>query len=296
MAAAAVLVLAIALPQFRKGDLSPINADMPFAGFAQVPKGRLNMGNPRGMPDEQPVHIVTLEPFRMAKYEVTVAEFGRFIAATGYQTDAERRSGSNIWVSPDSLRFGEGVNWRCDPQGRLRPPGDSLHPVLHVSWNDAQAYCAWLGRQKGHAFRLPTEAEWEYAARGGKWSDSLLTPFAGGQDPYQVAIFFGNSGGSTWPVGSKAPNALGIHDLSGNAWEWCADGYAADYYARSPGHNPRGDSTASLRVGRGGGWSATREQLVLTRRYAAAPDYSDFGLGFRVVEEGAAAHFSGKGL
>jgi formylglycine-generating enzyme required for sulfatase activity len=123
--------------------------------------------------EAQPAHIVTLNDFWVSKYEVTVAEFKTFIDATAYQTDADKKGSSIIWDGKTS-NTKACVNWRCDTRGNIRPESDSSHPVIHVSWNDATEYCNWLSKQSGRTYRLPTEAEWEFAARGGLATNDYL--------------------------------------------------------------------------------------------------------------------------
>jgi formylglycine-generating enzyme required for sulfatase activity len=275
----AVALVIVSSVVFRLGIPSQ-SGDLPEGVFADVPVGRFRMGNASGPADEQPVHIVTLDSFSIGKYEVTVAEFRFFAEESGYVTDAEKAGGSN--VAPD-LSFRKGVNWRCGPTGELRPASEDKHPVVHISWNDATAYCAWLSKRSGHTCRLPTEAEWEYAARGGQWEDKPSMNYSGSRRPEDVAWFIENSSSYTQPVGRKLPNRLGIYDLSGNVWEWCSDLYGP--YPESEVHNPKGATDGDKRIGKGGGFSGTRDQLVLTRRFPSDPGYSDMATGFRVVRE-----------
>ncbi len=121
--------------------------------------------------DEKPPHAVTIQDFYMGKYEVTVAQFKAFIDATAYQTDADKEGNSRIY-NGSSWETKEGVNWLCDVSGKLRSQSEYNHPVIHVSWNDAVAYAKWLATKTGKAYRLPSEAEWEYAARGGSWNSN----------------------------------------------------------------------------------------------------------------------------
>jgi len=131
-----------------------------------VKGGTFQMGSNDGDDDEKPVHTVTVSDFWMGKYEVTVAEFEKFISETDYYTDAEKSSGSYFWTGR-KWEMKTGVDWRCDAQGNVRKSTKLNHPVIHVSWNDAVAYCDWLSKKTGQNYRLPTEAEWEYAARSG---------------------------------------------------------------------------------------------------------------------------------
>ncbi|RLW70008.1 MAG: hypothetical protein B6D68_01375, partial [spirochete symbiont of Stewartia floridana] len=176
--------------------------------------------------------------------------------------------------------------------------GDNL-PVEQVSWYDAVAYCNALSVQKNltpvytingtsvtadwsaDGYRLPTEAEWEYAARGGNASKGYL--FAGSDDDREVAWHDYNSGDAAHPVGGKAPNELGLHDMSGNVWEWCWDWYGGDYYESSPSSDPRGPASGSHRVNRGGSWGSNYWRLRSATRNIYGPGDSYYFLGFRLV-------------
>ena len=167
--------------------------------------------------DEFSVHTVELNAFYMDKYEVTVGQYKQFVSATGHRSLSD-------WISNYS-------------------PTDN-HPVVGVSWDDATAYAKWSGK------RLPTEAEWEYAARGGlegkkyPWGDPISTSQAN----------YGNYVGKTVPVGSYSANGYGLYDMAGNVYEWCSDWYDENYYSSSPSRNPQGPSSGSYRVLRGGSW------------------------------------------
>ncbi len=214
--------------------------------FVKVPGGCFQMGDTLGggSSDEKPAHEVCLDSFYMAQYEVTQGEYSKVV-------------GSN----PASFRRGE------------------RYPVEQVSWSDAQAFINTLNELSNRTYRLPTEAEWEYAAR----SDGQEEKFAGGDDIAEYAWYAENSGRSTHPVGSKQPNGLGLHDLSGNVWEWCQDWYGSGYYAESPRDNPIGPPSGTYRVTRGGGWNDTARSLRLTDRNSKTPGYRNARFGFRLV-------------
>jgi formylglycine-generating enzyme required for sulfatase activity len=248
--------------------------------------------------DEKPVHSVTVRSFYMGKYEVTVAQFRQFINETGYQTDADKDGGSYMWTG-SNWESRSGVNWKCDAEGNQRPQSEYNHPVIHVSWNDAMEYCRWLSRKTGKSYRLPTEVEWEYAAGNG----SRHTKYSWGNgDPY------GKSGGnvadesakrnfSSWtiwngyddgfvftaPVGSFNPNDFGLYDMTGNVWEWCSDWYGSDYYKSSPSSNPKGPSSGSSRVVRGGSWGNSPAYQRVAGREDSDPSGRDGHLGFRLA-------------
>ena len=230
-----------------------------------VEAGSFKMGSTKGLEDEQPVHTVKItRPFHVARYAVTFEEYDRF-----------RR---------DKAQDG---GW-----------GRGKRPVMGVNWNDALAYCNWLSKKQGltpyysgggktiqcvfsaNGYRLPTEAEWEYAARGGQKSKGYL--YAGSDNPDDVAWHAGNSGDQTHPVGQKLPNELGLYDMSGNLWEWCWDWYGSDYYASSPVNDPTGPPSGSDKVRRSGSWREAANYVRTTFRSAGSPSYPGAN-GFRLV-------------
>jgi formylglycine-generating enzyme required for sulfatase activity len=256
-------------------------------GMVLIKGGTFEMGTGEGMPYEGPAHEVEVNPFWMDEREVTVAEFARFVAATGYRTEAERFGWSGVFdVKTGEWAKTEGANWR-HPEGP-HSEAKTDEPVCHVSWHDAAAYATWAGK------RLPTEAEWEYAARGGlagktyAWGDELRPggrPVANwwqGHFPDQDTGEDGFKGRA--PVGSFPPNGYGLYDVAGNVWEWCADWYADDYYLASPRENPPGAATGAERVLRGGSWMCSENYCSNYRvaaRSHAAPDTGLNNLGFR---------------
>jgi formylglycine-generating enzyme required for sulfatase activity len=272
--------------------------DLPDMVF--VKGGTFQMGSDDGDDDEKPVHRVTLSDFYLHKNEVTVEEFSKFILATNYRTDAEKSDESFIWDS-SSLRREAGVNWRnWDDRGKVRPSSEFNHPAVHVSWHDAVAYCNWRSEQDvlekvytisgsnvtanwdANGYRLPTEAEWEYAARSRgkneKWAgtsnESGLSSYAnvyGSSDGYQY----------TAPVGSFHSNNLGLYDMSGNVWEWCWDWKGA--YPSSSQTNPNGSDSGSHRVYRGGSWRFHPADLRCANRSGYSPDYKSNVIGFRLA-------------
>ena len=193
--------------------------------------------------DEKPTHRVSLSSFYIGKYEVTQALWKAVM-------------GSN----PSHFE------------------GDNL-PVENVSWNDCQTFLRKLNAMTGKTFRLPTEAEWEFSARGGNWSRGYQ--YSGSNVLSDVAWYYDNSGSKTHNVGTKAPNELGIYDMSGNVWEWCQDWKGS--YIGSAQTNPKGPSSGSYRVDRGGSWFNFAWSCRVACRYCHTPDYRYFDLGFRLA-------------
>lgn len=214
--------------------------------FVFVKGGCFQMGDTFGDGDsvEKPVHEVCVDDFYMGKYEVTQGQYQKIM-------------GSN----PAKFK-----------------KGDS-YPVEQVSWNDVQSYIKKVNRTSPSAFRLPTEAEWEYAARSGGKNEK----YSGGSDVGSVAWHRSNSGSSTHRVGTKSPNGLGMYDMSGNVWEWCQDWYGKSYYISSPRNNPSGPSSGDDRVFRGGSWHYYPWTVRSANRFRNSPDYRFSNLGFRLV-------------
>ena len=269
--------------------------------MALIKGGTFMMGDAKGEDDEKPVHKVTVGDFYLSKYEVTVAEFKTFVDATGYKTVAEEVGWSNVWTSGYWVEK-DHVDWRYDTQGRPLSSRDYNHPVIHVTWKDAVAYCAWLSRQSGLNYRLPTEAEWEYAAGNGakhtrfSWGNKLpgkkkVANLA--DQSARNAITDGNvfekyndGYAYTAPVGSFTPNKLGLYDMTGNVWEWCNDWYASDYYEKSPELNPKGPKSGDKRVWRGGSWVNVEFASRITFRSYGEPEAVNFAfVGFRVARD-----------
>ncbi len=260
--------------------LKPV--DMPD-NMVLVPGGSFQMGSDDGEADEKPVHTVTLSSFYLGKYEVTVAEFKVFVEASGYQTDAEKQGKS--WVYTDIWKEQSGVNWKYDTRGNLRPSTEYNHPVIHVSWNDAMEYCKWLSKKTGLQYRLPTEAEWEYAAGG---SSGARTKWAGSSDENQLTRYANTDGNKdghqmTSPVGSLLPNVFGLYDMSGNVSEPCSDWYSSDYSKISNSTNPSGSASGYVRVLRGGSWNGSPKGCRVANRHEYAPAGRNAYIGFRLA-------------
>ena len=243
--------------------------------------GTFQMGSNDGEDDEKPVHSVTVSDFYLGKYEVTAAEFKAFVDATGYQTDADK--GGNSWVYTETWKQQSGVNWKYETRGNLRPSSEYNHPVIHVSWNDATAYCEWLSKKSGLKYRLPTEAEWEYAAGGGSTGRTKWSGTSNENDLINYANNAGNKDGfaTTAPVGSLQANTLGLHDMSGNVYEWCSDW--KDTYPSSAQTNPVGPSSGFNSVIRGGSWNGDPQLCRVANRYTGTPVSRNVSVGFRLA-------------
>ncbi len=259
--------------------------------MAFIKGGMFRMGANDGTPHEAPVHPVTVKAFWMDKREVTVAEFARFVRATGYKTEAEKFGWSGMFdVRARGWAKADGANWQHPdgPLSQARPD----EPVTQVSWNDAVAYAKWAGK------RLPTEAEWEYAARGGlagktyAWGDAKRPRGRPVANWWQGDFPQKNTGEDGYvgraPAGRFPPNGYGLYDMSANVWEWCADWYDASYYAKSPRANPRGPANGQERVLRSGSWLCADNFCTNYRvagRSHATPDSGLNNLGFRCARD-----------
>jgi formylglycine-generating enzyme required for sulfatase activity len=291
-------------------------ASVPACGGAHpdtlvdVPAGTFRMGDESvwAYPGdgEGPVHDVTLDAFRIDRFAVTNDAFTRFVDATGWVTDAERCGWSFVFggLLPDDFPDTRGVvgaewwrqvfgaQWRHPEGPQSDLDGRDDHPVVHVSWRDASAYCRWTGT------RLPTEAEWERAARGGRvgtafpWGDDLEP---GGQ--HRMNVFQGSfpdrdTGADgfvgTAPVDAFPPSDLALHNVTGNVWEWCADWFGVDAYVHHDARDPRGPRAGEQRVQRGGSYlchlSYCRRYRV-SARYGSQPESSTGNAGFRVAAD-----------
>lgn len=231
-----------------------MDADLHAPAVASVPGGRFEMGSARGRPDESPVHEAEVPAFRLARTPVTRAQYGLFVRAA---------------------RPAEAPPWWSDPAF-----SDSDQPVVGVTWHEATAYAEWLGTTLGGRWRLPTEAEWERAARGGlehastAWGDAVPV----GEVP---------EGGlrSPWPVGRGTPNGYGLFDMGTIVHEWCLDWYGADYYRDAPRFDPRGPAEGSRRSSRGGSWRHRVRWSPPSARSSLPPSYRYADYGFRVLLE-----------
>jgi formylglycine-generating enzyme required for sulfatase activity len=251
--------------------------------FVEIPAGEFIMGSPDGDDDERPVRRVTLERFFLSAHPVTNAQYAEFVRHTGYRAPDVRDLPSFVAATAEAAfrELASPYIWR----GGDLPKDRGLHPVTLVTYADAVAYCVWLGTRLGRSVRLPTEAEWERAARGGV--DGRRYPWGDEIDPSR-SNFLPDVGlkrmRGTRPVGTYPPNPFGLHDMAGNVWEWVADWYQADAYGGGDAVNPTGPVTGTLRVLRGGSWvTHDVRQLRCAHRHKVPPDTYAYSIGFRVA-------------
>ena len=263
--------------------------------------------------DEAPAHRVRIsQDFWLGAHEVTVGQFRRFVEATGFVPESIKDGtggyGYRADYDPSKSARGDAFEGR-DPRYSWLNPGfaqTDRHPVVNISYADALAFADWLSKTEGQRYRLPTEAEWEYAARAG-----TRTRYHSGDDPdslLKVANVFDADSAVNWgrwkdmalkgsdgyaftsPVGSFAPNAWGLFDMHGNAWEWVSDWHGDDYYAKSPAVDPQGPATGDVRVRRGGSWHTWAFYARSSYRNYNAESSRYTLLGFRLVRELAPVH------
>ena len=226
-----------------------------MGGFARIPAGWFRMGSDDGQPDEGPAHRVWVDAFELAVHPVTRREYEPFLAATGRA--APREWGSPALAGPD-------------------------RPAVGVSWNDAVVYCLWRSSVAGDAVRLPTEAEWERAARGGREGDA----YPGG-DGLPAWLPNGGRGplDGPWPVTLGPPNPYGVRGIAANIHEWCADWHGRDFYGRSPARNPAGPPSGRRRVSKGGSWRHAVTMSRVAARSKLDPSFRYTDYGFRVARD-----------
>jgi formylglycine-generating enzyme required for sulfatase activity len=233
---------------------------------------------------EAPRHRVRISrPFYLGEREITVAQFRKFVDASKYKTDAERDGFGGAIFDEKQMKLisKPEINWR---EPGFKTQGEQ-RPVCQVSWNDAVAFCRWLSQQESASYRLPTEAEWEFACRAG-----TATTFYFGDDPAELqynAWIAPQSEGEAHPGGTKLPNAFGLCDMIGNVREWCQDVWDPSYYAASPAVDPPGPAKGLQRVVRGSYWIRTGSALEHHSglRRSAGPSSRSWYQGFRVVRE-----------
>ena len=233
--------------------------------FVTVSKGVLLMGNESREHDEKSIHSVRLDGYKIGKYEVTNGQYCEFLNAKGNNE-------------------GEGGTWIYLEYSKIEKKGNNFfpisgyenHPVVVVSWEGATEFAKWKG------VRLPTEAEWEFAAKGGNLTKDYS--YSGSNQIEEVAWFEDNSENRTHPVGQKKPNELGIYDMSGNVWEWCNDWYNEYYYVSSPHRNPQGPDKGTEKVLRGGELQFKEIYCRVYNRYSISPSARNTRIGFRLAK------------
>ena len=266
--------------------LFPIPQEMPeelVPRFARVPAGEFGMGAEDGDDDERPARRVRLDSFHISIHTVTNDQYAEFIRATGHPAPALRELPRVVTPASEAAfrELATSYVWR----GKEPPLDRGRHPVTMIGYADAVAYCLWLAARLSRAVRLPTEAEWERAARGGL--EGKRYPWGDDIDPSR-ANFLPDPGlkmhRGTRAVGSYEPNALELYDMSGNVWEWVADWYQPDAYRRGECENPRGPVDGTLRVLRGGSWvTHDVSQLRCAHRHKVPNDTYAYSIGFRVA-------------
>jgi sulfatase modifying factor 1 len=236
----------------------PNAAGMPDAvapAMVPIPEGWFTMGSEAGLDCERPAHKVWVDAVEMAACQVTNSEYARFIAASQVVEPPE-------WNNPDF----------CRPD----------QPVVSVSWFEAVAYCEWLSRAAGGRYRLPTEAEWEHAARGGV--ENALFPW-GDAPPHSLPDYDRRWRNGPEPVGRYAPNGFGVFDICENVHEWCVDWFDPAYYLASPQRNPQGPAQGRRKASRGGSWRHHVKASKCHTRSSIPPEFRYADYGFRVVRE-----------
>ncbi|MFG0332794.1 MAG: formylglycine-generating enzyme family protein, partial [Maioricimonas sp. JB049] len=262
--------------------------------FAYIPAGQFQMGASDGddmaEADESVRHNVEItRAFRMSRHEITVGQYRRFVEETGHVG----QGGYRFSASDGKFYRSDRYDWQETGFSR-----DDRHPVVNVSWNDAVAFCRWLSRKEGREYRLPTEAEWEYACRAGTSTRfftgdevELMQKLANLADaaldeklPALLGETWNDGHAFTAPVGQYRPNAFGLFDMHGNVWEWCRDAYVRDFYATSPTKDPQAPIAGSFHVVRGGSWAMKPKNARSSDRSAMRTSERNLLIGFRIVE------------
>jgi iron(II)-dependent oxidoreductase len=255
---------------------APVNDG--YGDYVYVPKGSFRMGDPSHLARERPVHVVELDAYYISRFEITNREWQKFRDDPGYD---DPQFWPNGRVAPrDQIPY-----WtQPDNHGGGTPDTDD-YPVIGVNWDAATAYCAWLSARTGKRYRLPTEAEWEKAARG---TDARPYPSGQAIDRGQANYVGAQTFDTVMPVGhySGSASPYGAFDMAGNVMEWCQDWYDRDYYSVSPRKNPKGPATGAYRVVRGGSFFVEAVDLRASARSAAWPSFQAHRMiGFRPVRE-----------
>lgn len=254
---------------------------LPFMKMVHVEGGDFVMGNDSSQQDQKPQHSVTLSDFEIGAYEVTIRQFITFVKETNYVTDIEKNEGRGFFMENGALKEAEGLNWRYLPNKKIS--ADRSRPVVYVSWNDAVAFTDWMTKKYPGTYRLPTEAEWEYAARGGARRKTTL--YAGSNELKEVKRELTQTGETqnSYFMERVKPNELLIYDMSGGVSEWCLDWYDKNYYRKSSIYNPKGPNSGNFKVLRGGSWLSKDDFSHVFHRNKTNPNHAGFTDGFRVV-------------
>jgi sulfatase modifying factor 1 len=235
--------------------------------------------------DERPVHRVYVSEFFIGRFAVTNDEYARFVHATGHPAPIVRGLPLITLGGREDLFRESAAPYAWE--NSEPPAGHGSHPVVLVRYDDAVAYCRWMSETESRAVRLPTEAEWEKAARAG--TEGLRYPWGNEIDATRANFLTDPSTRpqrSTRPTGTYEPNAYGLSDVCGNVWEWVADWYSADYYGLGDMRDPRGPQAGNLRLVRGGSW--VNDDVAMLRsayRHKVPPDTYSYSIGFRIVCE-----------
>jgi len=253
-----LVILFSIVSMFTNMLFSQIEPEMIF-----VKGGSFRMGSTSGDNDEAPAHTVILSNYYIGKYEITIKQYRQFCDASGHKMPED--PSSDWYEEHDQVR-----KWTWKDNS----------PIANISWNDARAYCDWIAKETGKNYNLPTEAQWEFAARGGL--NSKHYKYSGSDNLNEVGWYDETTyERGTMAVGRLKPNELGIYDMSGNVWEWCLDRYGK--YKSTMLKNPQGPEKGNYRVIRGGAWYYVDNMCKVTTRDGPYPYYSNFNYGFRVV-------------
>jgi len=306
------------------GDIGVVEINPDLLFMTIIPQGTFRMGDTLDYTewgsDQKPIHTVQLTyDYYIGIWEVTVREFMTFLNRAGVREDGYYHGKMIIDIEAETCEY-----YYAGDAFRLKHPGKVNHPVIEVTWWGAVEYCNWLSREMGineaynttsgslinsvgesttditevEGYRLPTEAEWEHAARGAQndYATDDDFAFSGGNTLNDVGWYSFNSGATAYPLGddgkgtlerkSKAPNEIGLYDMSGNVWEWCNDYYQSNYYYESPVRNPTGptDTPDDYRVIRGGSWFNTENFCRVAFRAYTYQNFGAFSIGFRVAK------------
>jgi formylglycine-generating enzyme len=251
--------------------------------LARIPAGDFLMGAADAEEDERPVHRVYVSEFFIGRFPVTGDEYARFVRATGRHPPAIRDLPLITAGGRDAIFRELALPYTWD--GDQPAAGRGSHPVVLITYEDAAAYCEWLASELQRTVRLPTEAEWERAARGGV--DGYRYPWGNEIDPTNcnyLADAASKRQRGTRPTGTYQPNGFGLYDVCGNVWEWVSDWYNADYYGSGETRDPRGPESGLMRIVRGGSW--VNDDVGMLRcayRHKVPPDTYAYSVGFRIV-------------